>query len=144
MIALAIAALALAAAPMGLVVWLVPKVLSKTEKTADTGIALAATEAELERVKGELTLAVQREAEAHDMADHMAEELRNAKSNPAAAVGAGLPADDVRSRLLRFYDSYKARRGADPVPGRAAALVLEGPRAVADGRPSAPGSGAPG
>jgi hypothetical protein len=142
-IALAIAALGLCATAMGLVIWAVPKLLKKIEGGADTAIALAATEAELERIKGELAVKATEEDETHRLNEALAEELRHALSKPTAAVGAGLAADDVGSRLLRLADQTRAARlarrgsGADPV-------VPERDTALAPGRPAATGSGAPG
>lgn len=150
MIALAIAALAFAATALGGFIFVVTKLVKRDEQriddvrqTADTAISLAATEAELERVNGALNSSLQRERDAHDMATHLAEEVRDALSKPTAAVGAGLAPTDVAGRLLRFYDSYAARRTAsqDDHDRRANPILHSGDEALAPGGSPTVGSG---
>ena len=129
MIALAIAALAIAAGLVGLVAWLVYRLVAKVETWAELTRAHAESEGEAERILFELDQTRDLLRVANLRGDALEEELAHEFS---ADKNEGLAIDDVRGRVLRI-----ARRWAEADRASAAGTVTAVSADPATGAPKA-------
>lgn len=121
--------------------WLVKKLLGKSDAERDATVDAGVLTAE-GKLKDYAIATWKREAERSDqLADHLAEELRDALANPVLPSGPVLRPGDVDSRILRFYEAEVGARGRRPTLALPAGDEVHpaGVEAVAGGLPAAEG-----